>query len=135
METPTISIDLNQLDSISIGRKKSNDIVIKDKNISGEHCRLFKNGTDWFVEDTNSTNGTFLDDVRIDSTTVFSNGSKLQLMDYCFTLEDGVLNVYGNPEVISKKKKKVKNQVLILQREIKHLRLHHIHIFIHHPVL
>ena len=101
MGTSSISIDLNQLDSICIGRKSNNDIIIKDKNISGIHCKLFKNGTDWFVEDLNSTNGTFVDDSRIDTTTVLANGSTLKLMDYSFVLEDDILNVYGNTDVIT----------------------------------
>ena len=62
---------------------------------------LFKNGTDWFVEDLNSTNGTFVDDSRIDTTTVLANGSTLKLMDYSFVLEDDILNVYGNTDVIT----------------------------------
>lgn len=49
-----------------VGRKSSNDLVIDNPAVSGLHCRVFKEGTAYWVEDLKSTNGTFLRDRRVD---------------------------------------------------------------------
>lgn len=45
---------------ITIGRKPDNDVVIDNPAVSGHHARVVKQGDDYFIEDLNSTNGTFL---------------------------------------------------------------------------
>jgi pSer/pThr/pTyr-binding forkhead associated (FHA) protein len=51
---------------ITVGRKPDNDLVIDNPAVSGRHCRIFKEGTGYFVEDLKSTNGTFLKDRRVE---------------------------------------------------------------------
>lgn len=52
-------------DALTIGRKPDNDIVIDNPAISGHHCKLVKQGSGFFVEDLESTNGTFLNEKRV----------------------------------------------------------------------
>jgi pSer/pThr/pTyr-binding forkhead associated (FHA) protein len=52
-------------EEISIGRKPENDLVIDNPSVSGRHCRVVADGAEYFVEDLNSTNGTFLRDQKI----------------------------------------------------------------------
>ncbi len=52
-------------DSLSVGRKPDNDIVIDNPAISGHHCRISKQGGTVFVEDLESTNGTFVNEKRV----------------------------------------------------------------------
>jgi pSer/pThr/pTyr-binding forkhead associated (FHA) protein len=47
-------------DRTSLGRRPYNDIVIDNLAISGEHAVLQLSGHDVYVEDLNSTNGTFV---------------------------------------------------------------------------
>lgn len=44
---------------IAIGRDSSNDIVLGDSDVSGVHCHIVRVGDDFYLEDLNSTNGTF----------------------------------------------------------------------------
>ena len=47
-------------DRTSLGRRPYNDIVIDNLAVSGEHAVLQMSGTDVYVEDLNSTNGTYV---------------------------------------------------------------------------
>ncbi len=46
--------------SVTVGRKPDNDIVIDNPVVSGHHARILKVADSFFVEDLNSTNGTFI---------------------------------------------------------------------------
>src|SRR6218665_1481876 len=47
-------------DKTSLGRRPYNDIVIDNLAVSGEHAVLQMVGNDVFIEDLNSTNGTYI---------------------------------------------------------------------------
>lgn len=46
--------------SFTLGRKPDNDIVLDNAAVSGHHAKMYESGGTWFVEDLNSTNGTFV---------------------------------------------------------------------------
>ena len=51
---------------ISVGRDPTaNSFPLNHASISRKHGRVFPDGTHWVVEDLNSSNGTFINDVRI----------------------------------------------------------------------
>jgi hypothetical protein len=52
-------------ESVSIGRKADNGIVIDNPAISGHHCRISLEGGTYYVEDLDSTNGTYVNQKRI----------------------------------------------------------------------
>lgn len=47
-------------DRITLGRRPYNDIVIDHLAVSGEHAVLQMSGSEGFIEDLNSTNGTYV---------------------------------------------------------------------------
>lgn len=47
-------------DKLTIGRRQNNDIVIDNLSVSGLHAVIVMIGKDAFLEDANSTNGTFV---------------------------------------------------------------------------
>lgn len=58
-----LTVDKSEL---LVGRKSGNDLVIDNPAVSGLHCRIFKEGPHYCVEDLKSTNGTFLRDRRVE---------------------------------------------------------------------
>ena len=47
-------------DRTTLGRRPYNDIVIDNLAVSGEHAVMLAVGNDVFIEDLNSTNGTYI---------------------------------------------------------------------------
>ncbi|GAB3040509.1 antibiotic biosynthesis regulator FhaB [Parafrigoribacterium mesophilum] len=52
-------------DPLTIGRSGESGLVIRDDYTSTHHARLLLWGDDWVLQDLDSTNGTFLDGVRV----------------------------------------------------------------------
>jgi len=52
-------------DEITIGRNNANDITIDNLAVSDRHARIVRDKTGYFVEDLESTNGTFVDGRKI----------------------------------------------------------------------
>lgn len=52
-------------DCITIGRRSDNDIRIEDRAVSGYHCQIITVLNDSFLEDLQSTNGTYVNSKRI----------------------------------------------------------------------
>ena len=50
---------------LTIGRKPDNDLVIDNPAVSGHHARVVKEEGGFFIEDLGSTNGTFLNDAKV----------------------------------------------------------------------
>jgi pSer/pThr/pTyr-binding forkhead associated (FHA) protein len=48
-----------------IGRKPGSDILLDNLAVSGAHASIFTVGEDSFIQDSNSTNGTFINNKRV----------------------------------------------------------------------
>ena len=57
-------VELRQGD-MKIGRKPGCEIVLDNLAVSGEHANVFTIGEDSFIQDLNSTNGTFVNNKRV----------------------------------------------------------------------
>ena len=62
---------LNQ-DSVSVGRKLSNDCVINDLSVSREHARIALEDETYVLYDLGSTLGTFVNNKRVEKTELHS---------------------------------------------------------------
>src|SRR5690606_25296637 len=51
--------------TMKIGRKRGCAVVLDDLAVSGEHAHIFTVGEDSFVQDLNSTNGTYVNRARV----------------------------------------------------------------------
>lgn len=70
----------------TIGRRRSNDLVLSDNTVSGQHCIILTEDDDIYIQDLDSTNGTFLNGKRIHEKTVLQRGDKLMLGKQEFTV-------------------------------------------------
>lgn len=68
-----------QRDRTTLGRRPYNDIVIDNLAVSGEHAVLLSVGDDVYIEDLNSTNGTYINGKAV----------KKQLLAHNDTIEIG----------------------------------------------
>ena len=62
---------------VKIGRTPPSDIVLLDSEVSRSHCFVALKGDDLFVSDLGSTNGTYVDGVRVEGTVPLPVGSLL----------------------------------------------------------
>jgi hypothetical protein len=65
--------------SRKIGRSAPADIVISHRSVSREHCIVGLANDELLVTDLNSTNGTYIDDVRITRAAILPVGAVLRL--------------------------------------------------------
>ena len=64
---------------VRIGRGEGCRIRIADTYVSTFHARVFDRDGAWFVEDLGSTNGTFLNDVRVTSPAALRAGDRVRI--------------------------------------------------------
>ena len=68
-----------ETDEITIGRDITCDISIIEKSLSRQHARLFVQDGEYYLEDTQSTNGTFIDGVRLTAPQLLKPGTVFNL--------------------------------------------------------
>jgi hypothetical protein len=71
----------------TIGRAGGNHHALPHASISSRHCEVVVNANDIFVRDLSSTNGTFIDRVRIEGQAPLRHGQALRLGDLEFVLD------------------------------------------------
>jgi hypothetical protein len=76
------------LDAItSLGRDVNNSIVLEDEFVSATHAALTYRGRAWYVEDLESTNGTFVNGSQVDGLAPIAFGDEIQLGQIRLRLE------------------------------------------------
>jgi hypothetical protein len=68
-------------DALTLGRDPHNDIVISDPQVSRQHARIVRQGNLMVVEDVGSTNGTFVNGMRLTGSHALANGDVIGLGD------------------------------------------------------
>jgi FHA domain len=81
-------VPLNK-DRMTLGRRPYNDIVVDNLAVSGEHAALQVIGHDYFIEDLNSTNGTYINEQKI-KRQILKNGDTIEIGKYAIKyVQDG----------------------------------------------
>lgn len=64
-------------DGLSFGRLGDNDVVLDDQFISKHHAKIVKDEGFFFLEDLNSSNGTFLNGSKIQDVAKLKDGDRI----------------------------------------------------------
>ena len=83
---------------VTIGRSPPADIIVQGSAVSRSHCLVELSGDMLRVTDLNSTNGTFIDDKRIDQSAMLPVGSILRVGNVRFEHETGQRSQLGPNE-------------------------------------
>ena len=87
--TPTITLEANlddkfykkqlNLPEIILGRDPTCDFPLDDETVSLRHCKLSFQHKQWWVEDLDSTNGSFLNNQLIEGATILTINDEIRL--------------------------------------------------------
>ncbi len=68
---------------VTIGRARNNDIILAHSSVSKLHAIVHRHGIGWLIEDRNSTNGTFIEGVRLpgEERRALNDGTSLRIAD------------------------------------------------------
>jgi hypothetical protein len=69
---------------MTIGRRPDSAIFLDDITVSRDHALLVRRGSDWYLDDCGSLNGTYVNRERIDSRRL-QDGDELQVGKYKLT--------------------------------------------------
>nr|WP_243122226.1 FHA domain-containing protein [Clostridium thermarum] len=70
-------IPINRL--ITIGRKEDNMVILNDPYASGYHAKVYVRNTDYYLEDLNSTNGTLLNEEKVEGKVMLEPGDEIRI--------------------------------------------------------
>ena len=76
----------NLVGDLTIGRSRTNDIVLTEDAASAHHCRLEKHGVSFRLIDLGSTNKTWVNGEAIDHV-VLHNSDKVKIGDTVFVFD------------------------------------------------
>jgi len=71
-----------------IGRDVENEIVVVSKRASREHAHILREARKVFIEDKNSTNGTYLNGERLQAKTLLRDGDRIGVGEVNFLFHD-----------------------------------------------
>jgi len=66
-------------DSCLMGRSPSVEIPLADETVSAVHARVWKEGDRWWLEDLDSRNGTFLNQIPVVKSAVLCSGDRIRI--------------------------------------------------------
>ena len=72
---------------LSIGRSPDADVRIEDRFASSIHARVYSRGANYYVEDMNSTNGTFLNGAVLEGEAELADLDEVKIGDTEFRFE------------------------------------------------
>lgn len=81
---------INKSDFIIGKRENIADLILNSSEVSRIHCEFYYNKEGWYLKDKNSTNGTWINDVRLKSgqSLPVKNGDKIRIGEYIYYVEE-----------------------------------------------
>ncbi|AYF53629.1 FHA domain-containing protein [Clostridium novyi] len=69
---------------LTIGRKEDNMLVLHDQYVSGNHAVAFVKNDNYYIKDLNSTNGTLLNNKKLEKTMGLKVDDEITIGEYVF---------------------------------------------------
>ncbi|WP_461613402.1 FHA domain-containing protein [Clostridium sp. Marseille-QA1073] len=66
-------------DYLTIGRSEDNMVILSDRYVSSHHLKIYMRNNEYILEDLGSTNGTFVNDVKIASKVTLRRGDRIKV--------------------------------------------------------
>ncbi|MCL2766821.1 MAG: FHA domain-containing protein [Peptococcaceae bacterium] len=67
-----------------IGRSERNDVIVSGAYASARHARVFYRAGQYWLEDLHSTNGTYINGLKLDLPVVLANSDKIRIGNVTF---------------------------------------------------
>lgn len=64
---------------LTLGRQRGNHVVISDPYVSKKHLKIVEDEKEYYLEDLNSSNGTFLNGEKIKDAVRIYNGDRIRI--------------------------------------------------------
>ncbi|MBN1964002.1 MAG: FHA domain-containing protein [Anaerolineae bacterium] len=112
---PILSVDAGEhaglrvtidADTFIIGRGDECNLILNDRAISRQHCRITAREAGYWVEDLNSKNGTWVNDDPVEAPRQLTDGAKIQLamtVRLTYTESDATVELSFDPASIRKR--------------------------------
>ena len=100
-----------------VGRHQDADVVLQAADVSRRHAGLLLKDNALWVQDLNSSNGTFINDVRIAVETEVQNGDSLRFASVQYTAEVAIVEVVQPiiPEVVAEPENVILTETVVEQ--------------------
>lgn len=76
-------------ESVVLGRNPNCDIVLPFPSVSRHHARIFRQGDEYYIEDLNSRNKTYLNDKVVEQPSKLSENDRIRICDMEFVFQTG----------------------------------------------
>ena len=73
---------------LTLGRRSDNDVYLNDPFISKKHLKIVEDEEEYYLEDLDSANGTFINTERVEDVVKLSNGDIIKLGSIEFLFVD-----------------------------------------------
>lgn len=71
---------------LTIGRSEDNQLILKDPYVSGHHAVIFLKNNDYVIEDLKSTNGTLLNNIKLEKQSYLNIDDEIAIGEYVFKI-------------------------------------------------
>ena len=89
-------------DALTVGRDASNDLVIEHRLASRRHARFEKDDVGFFINDLDSTNGTFVNGERVQGRHLLRNNDEVWIGDTAILFRDPEATIKGAPPTVAR---------------------------------
>ncbi|MGI8550932.1 MAG: FHA domain-containing protein [Dehalococcoidia bacterium] len=73
---------------IGIGRLPDNDVILRDRSVTGRHARLIATDVGYSIEDSGSSTGTYINGIRLTGARLLKTEDEIRIGAYSLHLLD-----------------------------------------------